>query len=332
MKNTRKRTALVGLATVLALGLAACTSSGGKQADEQQNDTKAGVANTPRLKIAMITHEAPGDTFWDIIRQGGEAAAAKDNVELVYSNDPQAPKQASLIQVAIDSDVDGIATTMPNPDALTPVIRKAVEAGIPVVEFNAGVSDWKDTGALMYFGQDESLAGEAVGERLNEEGIKKALCVVQEQGQVQLEARCAGVEKAFSGTTEKLYVNGRDMPSVLSNIQAKLAEDSAIDRVVTLGAPIAMTAVQAVEQANSDAQVVTFDTNAELVGAIESGDVQWAVDQQPYLQGYLAVDSLWLYLTNGNVIGGGQNVLTGPSFIDQDNIDTVAKYAKRGTR
>jgi len=57
-----------------------------------------------------------------------------------------------------------------------------------------------------------------------------------------------------------------------------------------------------------------------------------AVDQQPYLQGYEAVDSLWLYLTDGNVIGGGQTVLTGPSFVDASNADAVAKYAARGTR
>ena len=77
---------------------------------------------------------------------------------------------------------------------------------------------------------------------------------------------------------------------------------------------------------------IARDTNADLVAAIESGEVTWAIDQQPYLQGYQAVDSLWLYLYNGNLIGGGQAVLTGPSFIDQSNIDTVAEYAQRGTR
>ena len=123
----------------------------------------------------MITHEAPGDTFWDRIRKGAEAAAAKDNVELIYSNDTQAPNQASLVQNAIDQGVDGIASTLSNPSAITPQIQKAVDAGIPVVLFNAGIDDWKDTGALMYFGQDEGIAGRAVGQRLSEEGAKKAI-------------------------------------------------------------------------------------------------------------------------------------------------------------
>lgn len=333
MTIRRRRTAAIVAAAALALSLAACSSSGGKQEQQQQDNGGGGqAANTPRYKIAMITHEAPGDTFWDLIRKGAEAAAAKDNIELVYSNDPEAPQQANLVQQAINSNVDAIASTMPNTDAIGPALKKAVDNGIPVVEFNAGVSDWQDTGALMYFGQDESLAGETAGQRLSQDGAKHVLCVVQEQGQVQLEARCTGVQKGFSGTTDKVYVNGRDMTAVRSTITAKLQQDKSIDRIITLGAPIALAAVQSVGDAGSNAKVVTFDTNSDLVKAIQDGDVQWAIDQQPYLQGYGAIDSLWLYLTNGNTIGGGQAVLTGPSFIDQSNIDQVAEYAKRGTR
>ena len=113
---------------------------------------------------------------------------------------------------------------------------------------------------------------------------------------------------------------------------AKLQQDPSVDYVVTLGAPFALTAVQSAANAGSDARIGTFDTNAALVEAIENGDVQWAVDQQPFLQGYLAVDSLWLYLSNGNIIGGGQPTLTGPAFIDESNIDAVAEYARAGTR
>ena len=81
---------------------------------------------------------------------------------------------------------------------------------------------------------------------------------------------------------------------------------------MALGAPFALTAVQSAKNAGSSAKIGTFDTNAALVDAIKAGDVQWAVDQQPFLQGYLAVDSLWLYLNNSNLIGGGKPVLTGP--------------------
>ena len=130
---------------------------------------------------------------------------------------------------------------------------------------------------------------------------------------------------------ENLNVNGTDMPSVQSTIGAKLEQDPSIDYIVTLGAPIAMAAVQAAATAGSEARIGTFDTNAELVDAIKSGDVQWAVDQQPFLQGTrrgLAA----AYLNNRNTIGGGQPVLTGPAFIDKTNIDAIAEYAKNGTR
>ena len=164
-----------------------------------------------------------------------------------------------------------------------------------------------------------------------QDGAVKSICVIQEQGHVGLEARCAGVKDKFPAT-EILNVNGKDMPSVESTITAKLQQDPAVDYVVTLGAPFALTAVQSAGNAGSTAKIGTFDTNAALVEAIQGGTVQWAIDQQPYLQGYLAVDSLWLYLSNGNVIGGGQPTLTGPAFIDKSNIDAVADYAKGGTR
>src|SRR3954454_5902257 len=101
LKNPR----VLGLAAVLAVaatGLAACSASGGKAATESTAATNAGKANTPQMTIAMITHQAPGDTFWDIIRKGAEAASAKDNVTLQYSNDADASKQSQLIQAAID--------------------------------------------------------------------------------------------------------------------------------------------------------------------------------------------------------------------------------------
>ncbi|KQU06565.1 sugar ABC transporter substrate-binding protein [Rhodococcus sp. Leaf7] len=330
---TRRGTA-VALGVALSVTLAAgCSSSGGAPESSGDGGGNAGTADTPKATIAMITHEVPGDTFWDLIRKGAEAAAAKDNIELRYSSDPEAPNQANLVQSAIDSKVDGIAVTLAKPDAMAPAVEAATAAGIPVVAFNSGYDAWKDQGVQQYFGQDETIAGRAVGERLTTEGAKKTLCIIQEQGQVALESRCAGVTQGFTGgSTEILNVNSKDMPSVEATITAKLQQDPSIDHIVALGAPIALTAVQSKANAGSEATVVTFDTNAALVEAIQGGDVAWAVDQQPYLQGYLAVDSLWLYLNNGNTIGGGTPVLTGPAFIDSTNIDAIAEYAKGGTR
>ncbi|MFE7902837.1 sugar ABC transporter substrate-binding protein [Streptomyces sp. NPDC057424] len=334
MRRHHRAATLTTAALVGALLAAGCSSgSGGKKSGAGGTDAAAGKATTPRMTVALVTHAAPGDTFWDLIRKGAQAAAAKDNIKLVYSSDPAAGNQANLVQNAIDQKVDGIALTAAKPDAMKGVVAKAKAAGIPVVGFNSGLDDWKELGMLEYFGQDENIAGQAFGERLNQLGAKHAVCVIQEQGQVALEARCAGLKKGFEGTTENVYVNGTDMPSVKSTLTAKLQKDSSIDQVVTLGAPIALTAVQSVKDAGSEAKVATFDLNKDLVGAIQGGSVEFAVDQQPYLQGYLAVDALWLYKTNGNVSGGGTApVLTGPAFVTKDNVDSVAEFAENGTR
>ena len=330
----RSRVPLAIGAVLSAVVLAACSSTGGKPADSGGAGGAGGSVDTPRVTIAMVTHEAPGDTFWDLIRKGAEAAAQKDNIELKYSANKEGPEQGNLLQNAVDSKVAGIATTLATPDALKPAVANAVAAGIPVVAFNSGINQWKDMGALEYFGQDETLAGESAGKRLASEGAKNVICVIQEQGSVALEARCAGVKAGLggAGTVTNLNVTGTDLPSVESTIGAKLQQDPSIDYIVTLGAPIALTAVKSVGNTGSKAKIGTFDTNAALVSAVKDGSIQWAIDQQPYLQGYLAVDSLWLYLNNKNIIGGGQQTLTGPSFIDKTNIDSVAELAQKGTR
>ena len=332
MARTR-RLRWAALVAGVALVVAGCSSTGGKEAEESAaNAVGAGKADTPKITIAMVTHGAPGDTFWDIIRKGAQAAAAKDNVDFKYSSDPDSGKQATLIQSAIDSKVDGIAVTLPDPPAIAPAVKKAIAAGIPVVAFNAGIGNYAESGAMSYFGSDESLAGQTGGTRATEDGFKHMLCVVQFQGQVQLEARCSGAQSTFKGKYDKIYVNGSDLPSVRSTISAKMKQDPSIDFVLTLGAPIALNAIDAIKDSGSTAKVATFDFNPQIPPKIESGDLQFAIDQQPYLQGYESIDSLWLYKVNGNILGGGKPTLTGPFLVDKSNIAVVGKFAAAGTR
>ena len=332
MIQLRRHPIRVLLLALLLLAAAACSDTGGRQEEAPAAGGNAGQANTPEMTVQMVTHGAPGDTFWDIIRKGAEAASAKDNVKFQYSADPDSGKQATLIQSAIDAKVDAIAVTIPDPPAIAPAVRKAIDAGIPVVAFNAGLDQYAESGALSYFGSDESLAGEEAGRRASEGGYKNLLCVIQFQGQVQLEARCDGVKKTFTGNWQKIYVNGSDLPSVKSTIAAKLTQDKSIDFIVVLAAPVALTAIDAIKDAGSEAKLGTFDFNPQIPPKITAGELQFAIDQQPYLQGYLSVDSLWLYKNNGNVLGGGQPTLTGPYLVDKENIEFVGKFAEAGTR
>jgi simple sugar transport system substrate-binding protein len=323
------RTSIARVLTVLVVALAACSRGGdaGEATTEATDDV-----GPPRTTLALVTHQAPGDTFWDLVRRGAEAAAANHDIDLRYSHDPDAADQAKLVRTAIDGKVAGIAVTLAVPDVMAPAVQAAATAEIPVVALNSGIAAWKAMGVLEFFGQDEMIAGQAAGERFAHEEAQNALCIIHEPGHVGLEARCAGVARGFTGKTQTLYVNGIDRLTVRRAVLAKLQEDFSIDRILALGAPVALAALEAVGEANSFAKVATFDTNAAVVDAIKNGTVEWAVDQQPFLQGYLAVDSLWLYLTNRNVIGGGLPTLTGPSFVDESNIDSVADLAEAGTR
>ena len=336
-----KALGLTALAVAAALALTACSETGGKDAAAAAAAAAAGtgapaagggaVADTPRFTVAMVTHQAPGDSFWDKVQAGAIVAAAKDNIDLKYSADPTAPGQATLVQNAVDSKVDGIATTFVNPDAMKGAMQSATEANIPVVGLNAGINQYKELGAIMYFGSDETVAGEAVGKKIADAGAKHPLCVIQEQGSVSLEARCAGVKTNAPGT-ENIQVDGTDIPSVTSTIGAKLQQDPSIDYVVALGASYALAAQQSIADAGSTAKLVTFDLNADVAKQIQDGKILFSVDQQPWLQGYMAVDSLWFYLTNKNDLGGGLPVLTGPSFVDSKNIADILKYAANNTR
>ncbi|MDP9406507.1 MAG: substrate-binding domain-containing protein [Actinomycetota bacterium] len=334
-----KRRGLSGLAVgmTLALGLTACSSEGGARNEEQAagggGGASVGSAGTEQVTIAMITHEAPGDTFWDKIRAGAETAAQALNVDLQYSNNQEAPEQATLVQNAVDQQVDGIAVTLAYANQVGPAAQAAAESGIPVVAFNSGIGVYEDYGISMYFGSDEDLAGQSLGERIAAEpGFQKAVCIIQEQGSVALEARCDGVATGTGGRSEVVNVEGTDLPSVRATLGAKLQQDPSVTHLIALGAPIALEALAAKGEANSEAQVVTFDLNADVAQAIADGEIAFSVDQQPYVQGFMAVQSLWANLTNGNDIGGGLPVLTGPSFVDSKNIEQILPYAGNNTR
>ncbi|MEV6314418.1 sugar ABC transporter substrate-binding protein [Streptomyces sp. NPDC051776] len=328
----RIRTAAV-LTAAIALAVAGCSSSGGKKSEDAAAGGGSGKGvDTPRLKIAMVTHSGEGDTFWDIVQSGAKQAAAKDNVEFLYSANKEGDEQAQLVRTAINKKVDGLIVTLAKPDALKDEIAKAVKAGIPVVTINSGGQFSKRFGALSHIGQDEAVAGEAVGEELNERGRKKALCVIHEQGNVSLEDRCEGAKKTFKGSLQTLNVEGTNMPATQSSIEAKLQSDKGIDAIVTLGAPFAAASVKAKEQAGSKAEIDTFDLNAQVVKSLKAKEIGFAVDQQPYLQGYLAIDELWLYKTNANVLGGGKPVLTGPAVVTGKDVPRLEKYTARGTR
>ena len=333
---TRLRAAALALLMVLGLAVfaAACGGDdngddGGSPASKDDVDLTQGQDVT----IAVITHGS-GDSFWAVAKKGAEDAGDQLGVTVKYSesaNDPQ--KQAQLIDSAVTEKVDGIAVSAPNPDAIRDSLKKATDAGIPFITLNSGAEDFQDLGAVTHVGQTESIAGEGAGAKLKEAGATKLLCVIHEQANIGLNQRCDGAKKGFGGDVENLQVKGvNDIQTTLTEIQSKLQSDNSIDAVLTLNPDIAVAARDAVKGAGSEAKLGTFDLSGDVVKAIQDGEIEFAVDQQQYLQGYLPVVFLSLYKSNANTVGGGQPVLTGPGFVTKDNADTVAQLAKDGTR
>jgi len=331
MKMVRIQRSAIAVAAVAAVLTVSACSGGGAQPTPETSGGGGGGGNSG-YTFAMITHETPGDTFWDRIRAGGEQAAKDTGSTLKYSSDPDATKQAVLIQGAIDAKVDGIATTLVTPDALIPTVQKAVAAGIPVDSFNSGSGFFTQAGSIAHFSSDEKLAGSQAGTKAKEADATKVLCVIQQTGSVALEDRCAGVKQTFPAT-ENIQVNGQDDSAVTSALQAKLAQDKDINWIVTLGAAQGLDAIKAKSAAGrDDVKVGTFDLNADAAKAVQAGDLQFCIDQQPYLQGYLAIEQLYLYKKNANIIGAGQLSLTGPTFVDKTNVDKILPFIDQNTR
>jgi simple sugar transport system substrate-binding protein len=325
-----RRLALVFL--VLVAGVFVFAGCGGDD-DGAASDDSVDLTQSKDVTIAVITH-GEGDSFWAVVKKGAEAAGKDLGVTVKYSESGNNPEeQAQLIDAAITEEVDGIAVSAPDPDAITDPVRSAVDAGIPVITLNSGADESADMGAITHVGQTETIAGEGAGAELKEAGATKIICIIHEQGNVGLNQRCDGAKKGFGGEVENLQVAGiSDVSTTLTEIQSKLESDDSIDGVLALNPDIAVAARDAVAGAGSEAKVATFDLSGDVIKAIQADEILFAVDQQQYLQGYLPVVFLTLNKTNLNTVGGGLPVLTGPGFVTKENAAEIEKLAEAGTR
>ncbi|MCU1687656.1 MAG: Conserved putative secreted protein [Amycolatopsis sp.] len=326
----KRRFRLGLLAAAGALLLTACTGPTATQAPT--NAPSDQPASSGQLTLAVITHGTAGDAFWNVVKNGAEAAGKQLGVKVDYNSDGDPGNQAKLIDNAVAQKVGGLVISMANPEALKPSIQKAVAAGIPVITINSGEDQSAAYGALAHVGQNESIAGQQAGAKFKALGKTKLLCVIHEAGNVGQAQRCDGAKQGFAGNVQTLQVDITNPTDTESRIKGAVQADPSIDAVLTLNSQVAALAVSAVKSAGSKAQVGTFDLNSDVVTAIKSGDVQFAVDQQQYEQGYLPVTMLKLYHDNANIIGAGKPILTGPNFVDKSNVDKIGAYVARGTR
>ncbi|MET8845713.1 sugar ABC transporter substrate-binding protein [Amycolatopsis sp. NPDC004625] len=324
-----------GVAAISAAGLVLAACSGPTADNSNSSSPSSATVAAPNaggpLKVAVVTHGSAGDAFWNVVKNGAEQAGKDLNVGVDYFSDGDPGNQARLIDNAVAQKVGGLVVSMANPQALQTSIQNAVKAGIPVITINSGEDFSAQFGAIAHVGQSEGLAGQGAGQRLKAAGKTKLLCVIHEAGNIGQNQRCDGAKQTFGNVTT-LQVDISNPTDAQARIRGALQSDPSIDAVLALNSQVAARAVAAAKEASSKAQVATFDLNADVVAGIKDGSILFAVDQQQYEQGYLPIVFLKLYKENGNTIGGGKPVQTGPGFVDKANVDTIAPYAQRGTR
>ncbi|WP_417691210.1 sugar ABC transporter substrate-binding protein [Roseibium sp.] len=301
----------------------------------------AGIATAAMVAVAtpamatdiiVVAHGQANDPFWSVVKNGVEKAAEHTGANVDYRSPETFDMVAmsQLIDAAVNQEPDGLVVSIPDADALGPSIERAVAAGIPVISINSGSDVSKQLGALLHVGQDEFDAGKAAGEKLASMGGTKGICVNQEVGNVSLDLRCEGFAEGFGGSSSVLPTSN-DPAEVESKVRAALDADEEIDTVMALGASTAgEPSVAAVKAVGRDIHVGTFDMSAGFLQSIVDGDAAFALDQQQFLQGYLAVNFLALHAEYGLMPGG--NVASGPNLITAEKAAQVVELSAQGIR
>ena len=338
--NLRKSIAVLGGAVILIAACNAATPSGSGAAAAGAKGPDGALVKRADIKIEIVTHGQAQDGFWGVVRNGVKAGAADMGVTANYSApgaESDMPAMSALIDAAVAKKPTGLVVSIPNPDALSPAIKKAVAAGIPVVSMNSGSDVFKDLGILAHVGQTEFQAGLGAGERFKAAGVKNAVCFNQEVGNQALTLRCNGFFQGMGlaeGTGKVLTGKISDPAGMQASIAAALQADATIDGILTLGPSVAAPALAAVAAAGKPIHLATFDLSADVLTAIKDGKMDFAIDQQQFLQGYLPIVILTNYAETRNLpTGDGTGlIMTGPGFVTKDNAADVIALAAKGLR
>lgn len=284
-------------------------------------------------RIVVITNAEAGDAFWSVLKHGVDDAAKDANVEAeFFAPDKFDPyKMNQMIEAAVASRADGIIVSLADPAGMKDAIDQVVGSGIPVIAINSGLSAYKQLGIPVFVGQSSYDAAVAAGERLAKLGVKKAVCANQEITNTDLAERCAGFKKGLGGDVSELDV-GKDTTEVKNRLLAFMQSHPGTDGVLATGSSAASGVLALLDQEDVGGKLKTasFDLSPDILTAIDKGKMEFAVDQQQYLQGYLSVVLMSRTLRYGMVTAGV--VPTGPGFVTKATAAKVVDLSKQGLR
>ena len=276
--------------------------------------------------------------FFAAVKQGFDDASELFGLDYQYVAVTDTANMTSdyprLLQQAISRNPRMLLVGEFFPDGMDPLIKEATAAGIPVLIHNSGQFYWADNGSLGFVGEDPYQMGYKAGEIQAEGGVKHGLCFNQVPGNPTVEARCTGyvdaMEKAGVETTYMTIGTGdaTNPQAMMQAIKGALQANPAIDGIYTLNAVPAISALRATEEVGKAGEIVigTSDLSNEVLEAIKAGQIAFAMDQQPYLQGFLSIQTAFQYLNYGlHPIG---LVTTGPLVIDASNVDRTLEVNK----
>ncbi|MFP3553898.1 sugar ABC transporter substrate-binding protein [Paraburkholderia sp. SIMBA_049] len=321
--------------------------------------TAASTAQAADAKFVLISHAPDSDSWWNTIKNAIKQADEDFNVETDYRNPPNGDlaDMSRLIEQAAARNYDGVIVTIADFDVLKSSLGKVTGKKIPLVTINSGTEEQSaQLGAIMHIGQPEYVAGKVAGEKAKAAGVKSFLCVNHFATNVVSFERCRGFADALGVNYKTSTIDsGQDPTEIQSKVSAYLRNHPNTGAVLTLGPTPAAATIKAVQQMGLAGKIyfATFDFSDDIAKGIQDGTINFAIDQQPYLQGYIAVAVLAIvkkeHTTDPTKIRqilqanpkfkerlqtyglepsyGPKNIRSGPGFITKANIDKVIKYA-----
>ena len=290
-------------------------------------------------RLVFITHGQASDEFWKVVQRGEQEAHKQSGAAVSYRSPDSfsIERMRRYIDEAVADHPDGMIISLPDATALSPSIKAAVKAGIPVITINSGSDEFRKLGVLAHVGQDEYKAGVQAGRRMGRAGVKRALCVNQENGNIGLDQRCRGLGDGLAktgGTMKPLAVPLQNEMLAQRRMAEALTADGELDGIVTLGPGGAKPALEAIRASGLQGrvQLATFDLSPDVLAAVRDGQILFAVDQQPYLQGYLPVMLLAERARYGVFPGEGELIPTGPKFITKAEAPEIIRLSQEGIR
>jgi simple sugar transport system substrate-binding protein len=319
--------------------LAACTNN-----DDKSSDSAAATAGdfpeTPKWKFVFVCHVTT-NPFFTPTQYGAQDACALLNTEFQWTGSKSSivAEMVNATNTAISAKADGIALAVVDKNAFNTPVNQALDAGIPVVSYNAdGAKDDPGTNRLAYIGQGLYDSGLALGQRALAAGLDsgEAVGFIATPGQLNIQPRIDGATDAIkqsgkpikftSVATDADVVKGQSIIDAYVQGHPDLAGMLAVDAGSTqsLG-PI----VQKYNMRDKGLKVAGgFDLVPQTLTAIKGGTLDYTIDQQPYLQGFLPVLYLYFYKLSGGLLFPSETN-TGLLFVTKDNVDPYLQTKTR---